>query len=91
MNNDGYTTERTIVDGTFNDLQPWKYSLLPVVFGGRQGCDVRTEGELEVALKGVKFGENTPHFIEFHLDKWDCSPVLRNVGTAMRRHNSIPF
>jgi TPP-dependent 2-oxoacid decarboxylase len=36
-NNDGYTIERMIVEGSFNDLQPWKYSLLPEVFGGQRG------------------------------------------------------
>jgi TPP-dependent 2-oxoacid decarboxylase len=61
-------------------------SLLPI-----QGVDVRTEGELEIALKEVKFGETTPQLIEFHLDRWDCSPAMKNAGAAMRKRNFIPL
>jgi len=41
LNNNGYSVERCIIDGKFNDIQPWKYHLLPLVFGGIAGSDVR--------------------------------------------------
>lgn len=34
LNNDGYTTERVIHEGPYNDIQPWAYHKLPEVFGG---------------------------------------------------------
>ena len=37
MNNDGYTTERVIHEGPYNDIQPWAYHRLPEVFGGGWG------------------------------------------------------
>ena len=40
MNNDGYTAERIIHEGPYNDIQPWAYHRLPEVFGGGWGARV---------------------------------------------------
>ena len=48
MNNGGYTTERVIHEGPYNDIQPWAYSRLAEVFGGNAGRRVETEDELDV-------------------------------------------
>jgi len=37
MNNDGYTTERIIHEGPYNDIQPWAYHRLPEVLGPARG------------------------------------------------------
>ena len=49
--NASQTIERVIDDGAYNDIQSWKYHLLPEIFGGGWGCEVKTEGDLEEALK----------------------------------------
>ncbi|MFA5271060.1 MAG: thiamine pyrophosphate-binding protein [Candidatus Omnitrophota bacterium] len=87
MNNDGYTIERVIDNGAYNDLNMWKYHSLPEVFGGAQGCEVKTEGELEEALKKAKSNPDSLAFIEVHLDKLDCSEALKNLGKAVRKIN----
>jgi len=52
INNDGYTIERFIhgMDAGYNDIQPWKYTDLPAVFGAKEGqsksFQVRTKKEL---------------------------------------------
>lgn len=58
INNDGYLIERLILDGNFNDIVNWKYSLLPHVFGGsKESIDkiystvVSSNNELEMALE----------------------------------------
>jgi indolepyruvate decarboxylase len=82
LNNDGYTIERLITDGPYNDIQPWNYHLLPEVFGGCRGCDVYTEGELEEALE--KAQENRClSLIEVHFDRMDCSDSLRRACEQM--------
>eukprot|EP01103_Thecamoeba_quadrilineata_P009356 TRINITY_DN190_c0_g1_i1.p1 TRINITY_DN190_c0_g1~~TRINITY_DN190_c0_g1_i1.p1 ORF type:complete len:600 (-),score=91.96 TRINITY_DN190_c0_g1_i1:129-1928(-) len=85
MNNDGYLIERLIIDGSFNDIQPWKYHLLPEAFGGNRGYDVRTEGELEDALDKTR-DERSFSLIEFHTDKWDATPALKIAGEEMRKN-----
>ncbi|MEE9515043.1 MAG: thiamine pyrophosphate-dependent enzyme, partial [Candidatus Brocadiales bacterium] len=82
INNDGYTIERLIIDGPYNDIQPWKYHLLPQVFGGGWGCEVRTEGELEGALEKARRNKGLS-LIEVHFDRLDCSESLRRACEQM--------
>jgi TPP-dependent 2-oxoacid decarboxylase len=83
INNDGYTIERVIQDGAYNDLQPWKYHQLPQIFGESWSCEVRTEGELEVALVTAKANTKSVSLIEIHLDRFDCSQGLIRLGRAL--------
>jgi indolepyruvate decarboxylase len=87
INNDGYTIERVIQDGSYNDLQPWKYHQLPQIFGESWSCEVRTEGELEVALETAKANTDRVSFIEIHLDRFDCSQGLIRLGRALNQAN----
>lgn len=80
MNNDGYTIERMMVDGTFNDLQRWNYSGLPAVYGGGWGCVVATEGDLEEALRNAAQRTDGPAIIDVRLDRKDCSEAVRMYG-----------
>jgi len=83
INNDGYTIERVIVDGPFNDIQPWKYSQLPVIFGGSKGCEISTEEELENCLKKAKpVGFD---LWEVKVPKMDFPKVLAAVGADMKK------
>ncbi|CAE7860220.1 unnamed protein product [Symbiodinium microadriaticum] len=47
LNNQGYTTERYLLDGEFNDLRNWNYHEITQLFGGGEGRSVVTEEELE--------------------------------------------
>jgi len=88
LNNDGYTIERVIVDRVYNDLQPWRYHELPVVYGGAPGFDVRTEGELEAALTAAGDARRLV-FIEVHTGRMDCPEALREAGASMARSNQL--
>jgi TPP-dependent 2-oxoacid decarboxylase len=84
INNDGYTIERVIQDGPYNDLQPWKYHQIPQIFGESWSWDVSTEGELEVVLSKAKANTECLSFIEIHLDRFDCSQGLIRLGQALK-------
>ncbi|QOV22034.1 alpha-keto acid decarboxylase family protein [Anabaenopsis elenkinii] len=83
INNDGYTIERVIKDGPYNDIQPWKYHEIPQIFGESWSCEVSTEGELETALAQAKVNTECVSLIEIHLDRFDCSDGLMRLGEAM--------
>jgi len=83
LNNDGYTTERVIHEGPYNDIQPWDYHKLPEVFGGGWGRRVRTEDELEDALTTARATNNGPALIEIMLDRFDTSDALKRLGEAL--------
>jgi len=88
LNNDGYTIERLIIDGPYNDIQPWKYHLLPQVFGGEKGMDIFKEGELEDSLKKAKESKSL-QFIEIHLDRMDSTESLAKAGATMASSNDV--
>jgi TPP-dependent 2-oxoacid decarboxylase len=89
MNNRGYTVERVIHDGPYNDIQNWSYHRLPEIFGGGWSCEVRTEGELEDALTRAARCRDELAFIEVHVDPEDCSAALKRLGAAIAEHRSL--
>lgn len=90
MNNRGYTVERVIHDGPYNDIQNWRYHELPRVFGGGWSCEVRTEGELEAALDRAARERDSLAFIEVHVDPADCSAALKRLGRALADQRDLP-
>jgi indolepyruvate decarboxylase len=93
MNNRGYTVERVIHDGPYNDIQNWRYHELPGVFGAEEGaawsCEVRTEGDLERALERAGRERELLAFIEVHLDPEDCSAALKRLGQALAEQRAF--
>ncbi len=85
LNNHGYTTERFLLEGPFNDIQEWAFHKLPLVFGTGLGLEVRTEGELDAALKAAV--ENTSSFslLNVHLDRYDRSPALERLAERISK------
>jgi TPP-dependent 2-oxoacid decarboxylase len=83
INNDGYTVERVIHEGPYNDIQPWHYHRLPAVFGDSWSCEVRTEAELETALSQALANKDKLSLIEVHLDRLDCCQGLVRLGKAL--------
>ena len=87
VNNGGYTAERLIHDGPFNDIPDWRYHELPGVFGGGEGIDVHTEEELEVAMdKASSYQGPGPLLIEVHIDPLDTSEAFRLMSEFLRSH-----
>ena len=78
INNQGYTMERLIHDGLYNDIQPWKNHALPEIFGGPKGMEVRTEDDLERALDKVETSSDLS-FTEIHLGKWEHCQSLQGM------------
>jgi indolepyruvate decarboxylase len=88
MNNDGYTVERVMVDGAFNDVQRWKYSELPAVFRGGWGSVVKTEADLEAALLKAEQRKTELALIDVRLDRMDCSDAARMYGAQYKAANA---
>ena len=88
INNDGYLVERLLhEDGPYNNIQMWKYSRLPEVFGdGSQAVGIRaaTEEELGEAVKIADREKNKLVLIEACLPNHDCSAGLERLGNAFR-------
>ena len=85
LNNHGYTTERFILEGAFNDVHEWKFHKIPEVLGTGLGLEVRTEGELDAALEAALANTESFSLINVHLDKMDRSPALERLATRLAK------
>lgn len=83
LNNKGYTTERFIHEGNYNDIHEWAYHLFPQIFREGWGCEVRTEEDLEKALARAKENKKSFSIINVHLDPMDCSEALQRLGKRL--------
>ncbi|TXT16540.1 MAG: indolepyruvate decarboxylase [Planctomycetota bacterium] len=87
LNNKGYTTERFLQEGPFNDIPNWNYHRLPELLGGGWGFEVRTEGELDQALKAALNNEDTfsqPRAVPFGEATLKTAVSCRRVAPATR-------
>jgi len=89
LNNGGYTTERLILEGAFNDIQPWDYSKLPALLGAGRSCVVKTVGDLETALDAASVRDGQFFLIDVRLDKMDVSPALMRLGERLKRAATV--
>ena len=51
FNNHGYSTERYILEGPFNDIAEWSYEAIRELIGGVAGFRAASEDEFEAALQ----------------------------------------
>ncbi len=83
LNNRGYTTERFILEGPFNDITNWNYDSIPALLGGGWGCNVRTTGEFDESWRKALSNRSSFSLLNIHLDKLDSSPGLQRLGERL--------
>jgi indolepyruvate decarboxylase len=85
LDNKGYGTERLLLEGSFNDINPWQYQLLPQVLGGGTGWEVRTEGEFDVAITAALADTKGMHIIRVHIGLEDRSTTLDRLAAGLAK------
>ncbi|MBW3542651.1 MAG: alpha-keto acid decarboxylase family protein [Planctomycetes bacterium] len=85
LNNKGYTTERFLQEGPFNDIPNWNYHRLPDLLDGGWGFEVHTEGDLEKALKAALANRDTFSLLNLHLEPLDISPALKRLAERLSK------
>ncbi len=88
LNNRGYSTERFIQEGPFNDIQNWNYHKMPELLGSGWGFEVFTEGDLEKAFQAAFANHDCFSLINVHLDKYDVSPALKRLAARLAMTSS---
>ena len=83
LNNGGYGTERRLLDGPFNDLQPWQYMNIPEIVGGGRGFVVKTEDEFEKALEAAHKYLDGFCILDVRLDSNDGSAALQRLTDVL--------
>ena len=82
LNNDGYGTQRHILDGVFNQIQRWDYTKLTDLIRHGKSWRVDTLGALDGAIKEA-IAADTLCLIEVTIPRDDCSPALRRMGEEL--------
>jgi len=86
LDNQGYGTERLLHPGDhrFNDIHPWRYSQIPQLLGGGVGYEVRTEGDLDRALRLAWADTSQMGLIHVHLPRDDHSEALKRLARRLQ-------
>lgn len=85
LNNKGYTTERFLMDGPFNDILDWKYHRMPDLLGAGWGFEVHTHRDLHQSFKAALAHQDAFSILNVHLDPTDISPALRRLADRMSK------
>lgn len=83
FDNDGYGTERPMLDGAFNDVHNWNFASIPAVLGAGLGIKVTSETEMAAALKQAKANTQSYTIIQAMLDRNDHSPALGRLTARL--------
>ncbi len=85
LNNRGYSTEREILDGPFNDIHEWQYEKICELIGGGVGYRVATHGELVRALQAAMADKSRIHVVNVLLDPADRSPAMMRLAHRLAK------
>lgn len=85
LNNKGYTTERFLQEGPFNDILNWQYHQLPELLGGGWGFEIHTEGDLDEALQAALAQRDEFCLLNVHLRPDDISPALQRLAESLSK------
>ncbi|WP_460688455.1 alpha-keto acid decarboxylase family protein [Nesterenkonia suensis] len=91
VNNDGYTVERAIhgPDEIYNDIAPWRWELVPQLFGATEEGHLfrraSTEAELLQACQDAMENREKLVFIEAVTHRDDIPQLLEDVANALKR------
>jgi TPP-dependent 2-oxoacid decarboxylase len=83
FDNDGYGTERPMLDGAFNDVHRLEYAALPAVMGRGIGIKATTEKELAAALVKAKGNTGSFSILQVMLARDDHSPALARLTATL--------
>ena len=83
LNNKGYSTERFINDGPYNDIHDWAFHLWPEMLRAGSGWEARTEDELEDVLEQASANKKSFSIVNVHLDPYDRSRAMERLGKRL--------
>jgi indolepyruvate decarboxylase len=85
LNNRGYSTEREIMDGAFNDVLEWRYERICELIGGGVGHRITTHGDLVKALGEAMADRRRLHLLNVLLDPADRSPAMVRLAKRLAK------
>ena len=88
LNNRGYSTEREILEGPFNDIHEWRYERVCELIGGGRGIRASTQDEFVHALATAMADKTQPYILNLLLDPADRSPAMSRLARRLAKRLS---
>lgn len=85
LDNEGDGTERPMIDGEFNDIQPVDHAMLALAYGFKKAHRVTTELELLAALEDVNTIVDGPTLLSVKLGRFDFSDSLMKLTGGLKK------
>jgi indolepyruvate decarboxylase len=79
LNNQGYSTERAIMEGTFNDINNWNYEHITMLVNGGNSEYVITPDRFDFVLDEAIADESNSYVFNLKLNKDDMSPTMKKM------------
>ena len=83
LNNRGYSTEREILEGPFNDIHEWHYDNVCDLIGGGKGSRVSTQREFQQQLAAAFADHDQLHVLNVLLSPSDRSPGMVRLARRL--------
>lgn len=83
LNNRGYSTEREILEGPFNDVHEWQYDKICDLIGGGKGVRVSTQREFQQHLSAAFTDQDHLHVLNVLLSPNDRSPGMVRLARRL--------
>ncbi|TKB94846.1 MAG: alpha-keto acid decarboxylase family protein [Nitrospira sp.] len=83
LNNRGYSTEREILEGPFNDVHEWQYDKVCNLIGGGRGSRIGTQREFEQTLAAAFADHSQLHVLNVLLSPGDRSPGMVRLARRL--------
>ena len=90
LNNRGYTTEREILEGPFNDVHEWRYDEICTLLNGGIGHRIETFGAFVQAMDSAMADSEHLHVLNVILDPKDRSTAMTRVARRLAKRLSQP-
>ena len=85
LNNDGYLTERLILEGQYNDITPWNYAGVTTLLNSGYSAKITTNQQFTDELLAAKKRTDSFTLLEVMLDRLDCSAALKRLGEQLNK------
>jgi len=83
LNNHGYSTEREILEGPFNDIHEWRYERICDLVGGGVGSRVTTQQDFEQRVAAALADPTQVHVLNVLLNPADRSPGMVRLARRL--------
>ena len=83
LNNRGYSTEREILEGPFNDVHEWHYDKICDLIGGGNGVRVSTQREFQQHLSAAFADQDHLYVLNILLSPNDRSPGMVRLARRL--------